>query len=59
MGTRIRTAAELEKMTPEQRRNAFNASVVTDLDHAPAELLRRTRSRVERMIEATEGIQPA
>jgi hypothetical protein len=59
VGTRIWTAAELEEMTPEERRKIFEASVVTDLAQAPAELLRRTRSRVERLIEAAEGTQPA
>jgi hypothetical protein len=46
-------------MTPAERRKTFEASVVTDLAQAPAELLRRTRSKVERLIEATEDTQPA
>ena len=59
MGTRIWTAAELEQMTPAQRRSLFESSIVTDLDQAPAELVERTRARVESLIEAAEGSQPA
>ena len=59
MGTRIWTAAELEQMTPAQRRRLFEASIVTDLDQAPADLVARTRARVESLIEAAEGSQPA
>ena len=36
-------------MTPTQRQAAFDASIVTDLDNAPPELLDRTRRRVEQM----------
>ena len=55
MGSRIITAAELEKMTPTQRQAAFDASIVTDLDNAPPELLDRTRRRVEQMIAESDS----
>lgn len=55
MGSRIITAAELEKMTPAQRQAAFDASVVTDLDKAPPELLARTRRRVEQLIAESDS----
>jgi cysteine sulfinate desulfinase/cysteine desulfurase-like protein len=59
MATRIWTAAELEQMTPTQRHSLFESSIVTDLDQAPAELVERARARVESLIEAAEGSQPA
>ena len=55
MTSKIITAAELEKMTPAQRQAAFDASIVTDLDEAPPELLARTRQRVERMIAESDS----
>lgn len=42
---KIITAEELENMTPAERRAVFEASIVTDLDDAPPELLARTRQR--------------
>lgn len=52
---KIVTAEELEKMTPAQRQAAFDASIVTDLDDAPPELLERTRERVQRMIRESDS----
>lgn len=43
--SKIITAEELENMTPAERRAVFEASIVTDLDDAPPELLARTRQR--------------
>ena len=57
MAAKIITAEDLEKMTPAKRQAAFDASIVTDLDDAPAELLARTRQRVRRMI--TESDSPS
>jgi len=54
MAQRILSAADLEKMTPEQRQAAFDASIVTDLDEAPSELLARTRRRVEQRITESD-----
>jgi hypothetical protein len=58
MVAKIWTAAELEAMTPEQRHEVFEASVVTDLDEAPRELLTRVRARLERRIAGPDASQP-
>ena len=55
MASKIITAEELEKMTPAERRAVFDASIVTDLDDAPPELLARTRRRVEELIAESES----
>ncbi|MEP7112811.1 MAG: hypothetical protein ABI862_06070 [Ilumatobacteraceae bacterium] len=57
MASKVWTAAELEQMTPAERQVIFDASIVTDLDDAPRELLARTRARVERMIAESESPQ--
>jgi hypothetical protein len=49
------TAAELEQMSPPERKVIFDASVVTDLDGAPPELLERTRARVGPLIAESES----
>jgi hypothetical protein len=41
MPVQVWTAAELEAMTPAQRHEIFEASLVSNLDEAPAELLAR------------------
>lgn len=53
MGQRLWTAAELERISPTERRAIFDERVVTELDDAPAELVARTRARVERTIVET------
>ena len=58
MAERVWTAAELESMTPAQRREIFEASIITDLDQAPEELLARTRAKVEKLIEESERPKP-
>ena len=50
MPSKVWTAAELEQMTPAERKALFDASVVTDLDDVPAELLARIRARAARNI---------
>ncbi len=55
MASKIITAEELENMTPTERRAVFDASIVTDLNDAPAELLARTRRRVEQLIADSES----
>lgn len=45
-------------MTPAERRDAFQKSIVADLDQAPPELLARTRARVERIIADADSSQP-
>ena len=57
MASKVWTAAELEQMSPAERRAIFDASIVTDLDDAPPELLARTRARIERMIAESESSQ--
>ncbi len=54
MTSKVWTAAELEQMTPAERQAIFDASIVTNLDDAPPELLQRTRARIERMIAESE-----
>jgi hypothetical protein len=55
MASKIITAEQLEKMTPAERQAAFDASIVTNLDDAPPELLTRTRRRVEQLIIDSES----
>jgi hypothetical protein len=57
MSSKVWTAAELEQMTPMERRAIFDASIVTDLDGAPPELIARTRARIESMIAESESPQ--
>ena len=55
MAEKIWTAQELERMTPAEQDAIFNASVVRDLDDAPAEFLARVRSRFEQHLAHTES----
>ena len=55
MSGNVVTAAELEKMSPAEQRALFDASVVTDLDEAPAEFLARVRRRLEQHIDENES----
>ena len=47
LGRPVVTAAELDAMTPEQRKAAFDASVVTDLDLLPPAYVARLRAGAE------------
>ncbi len=58
MAHKIWSAAELEQMTPAERDAIFEASIITDLNDAPPELLERTRRRVEQIIADAERSQP-
>ena len=49
------TAAELEKLSPAERHSLFDASVVTDLDQAPQDLIERTRTRIYQRIAQSEA----
>jgi hypothetical protein len=51
---RVRTAVELEHMSPAERSELFDASVVTDLRDAPTDLVDRTRARLAGRIDAAE-----
>jgi hypothetical protein len=55
MASKIWTAAELEQMSPTERKAIFDASIVTDLDQVPPEFLARVRARVEKIIAETES----
>jgi hypothetical protein len=57
--SKIWTAAELEQMSPTERKAIFDASIVTDLDHVPPEFLARVRARVEKIIAETESTDHA
>jgi hypothetical protein len=54
---KVRTAAELESMTPAERQALFEASIITDLAEAPVELVERARRRVEERI-ASDAPRP-
>ena len=58
MASKVWTAAELEKLSPAERHKIFEASIVTDLDQAPAALVARARARVEELIAETDTSQP-
>jgi hypothetical protein len=49
------TAAELEEMSPAERRAVFEASIITDLDKAPQGLVERARARIEQRIAETKS----
>jgi hypothetical protein len=57
MASKVWTAAELEQMGPAGRRAIFDASIVTNLDDAPPELLARTRARIEPMLAESASCQ--
>ena len=54
MERKIWTAAELEKMTPAERREISRAAVITDPAEIPPEMMDRARDIALRHIEATE-----
>ena len=53
----VLTAADLDAMTPAQRRAAFDASLVTDLDQLPADYLARLRADAEELIARRDAAQ--
>ena len=56
-GEKIWTAAELERLSPDERAAIVKAGFVTDPSQVPPDLLDRARRKVERRIAATEGPQ--
>lgn len=56
---KVTTAAELENMTPAERRAHFEASIAWDPDNVDdprvKALLERSRQRTQARIEASEG----
>jgi hypothetical protein len=57
LGRPILTAADLDAMTPEQRRAAFEASIVTDLDQLPPDYLARLRTDAEELAARRDAAQ--
>lgn len=51
----VLTAAEMDAMTPEQRKAAFDASIVTDLEVLPADYLARLRAGAEGRLARREA----
>lgn len=49
------TAAELEAMSPTERRALFEASIITNLDDAPHKLVEWARAKVEQRIAESES----
>ena len=56
---KIWTAAELDEMSPRERKRIFDESIVWDLDDAPSELLDRARAKLLQRIAEAEGTQSA
>ena len=54
---KIWTAAELERLSPDQRAAIVKSGFVTDPSQVPPDLLARARRKVDRRIAATEGPQ--
>ena len=52
---KIWKAQELLTLTPAEQDAVFDASVVSDLDQAPIELVARARARIEERIARTES----
>ena len=59
MERKIWTAAELDEMSPAERKKIFDDSIIWDLDDAPPELVARARAKVLKRIAETEGKQSA
>jgi hypothetical protein len=52
---KVWTAAELERLSPQEQDQVFASSIVTDLDTVPAEFLDKLRARVEARIAASDS----
>lgn len=52
---RIRSAAELEALTPDQRAASIRAGFVIDPDEIPGGLIDRARRKADVRVAATEG----
>jgi hypothetical protein len=57
LGRPILTAADLDAMTPAERKAAFGSSVVTDLDQLPADYLARLRAGAEDRLAHREAVR--
>jgi hypothetical protein len=54
-GDQVLTAEDLDRMTPEERRAAFDARVVTDLTELPAEYVAHLEARAAALIARREA----
>jgi hypothetical protein len=54
MGQKIWTAEELERLSPSEQDELFNASVVTDVDDVPAEFLAKVRERFHERVPGVD-----
>jgi hypothetical protein len=54
-GDQLLTAADLDRMTPEERQAAFDARVVTDLSELPAEYVAQLQSRATALVARRES----
>ncbi len=52
---KVLTAAKFERLSPDEQDQAFESSIVTDLDAVPAEFLAKVRARVEARIAASDS----
>lgn len=55
---RVWTAAELERLTPDERQRLLNERVVTDLSELAPEFLARVRARGRVLLEDRDAISP-
>ncbi len=55
-GHPVLTAADLDGMSPEERRVAFDARVVTDLDELPAEYVAQIQARAAALAAQREAV---
>ena len=55
MDSKIWTAEEFLGLTPAEQDALFQASIITDLDQAPAALVVRARARLQRRIAEQES----
>lgn len=55
---RIWTAAELERLTPDERHRVINEGIVTDLDQLSPEFLARVRAKGRTLLEERGLIAP-
>lgn len=57
LGRPIVTAAELDTMTAAERKAAFEASLVTDLEQLPADYVARLRAGAEERLVSREAVR--
>jgi hypothetical protein len=55
LGRPVITAAEMDAMTPEERRAAFRSRIVWDLSELPDEYVAQLRASAERHLAEREG----